>query len=330
MRVVALEEHLIIPELSQAIDPAVAAGRGWPQPGSPQAASGPTARLIDTGPDRVADMDASGITLQVLSLAGPGADLVDGANGISLARAINDRLGQIVRERPDRYAAFAHLPMTTPAAAADELERTVQLGFKGAMVNGLTNDRFLDDPSFAPILAAAEALDVPIYLHPNLPPPAIHKIYYDGLPNGTGMLLARSAWGWHSEMAIHVLRLVLSGTFDRYPKLKLIVGHMGEGLPAMMERCDEVLSKLTPSYLSRTVSQTILDQTWITTSGFFALAPFTAAMMTFGADRILFSVDYPFSPNSAGRAFLDHLPVAPADKAKIAHGNADRLLKLDV
>ena len=329
MRIVTLEEHFTIPDIAAKIDPDAIARRGWPKPGSPQAAFMPHRLLADIGPDRIADMDASGVSLQILSLAGPGADLADAEQGPRLAREFNDRLHDAVREHPDRYAAFAHLPTTAPAAAADELERTVRdLGFKGALINGLTGGKFLDDPAFEPILARAVALDVPIYIHPGLPPMEVRSAYYEGLPEPTGSMLALAGWGWHAETAVHVLRLVLSGTLERHPKLKLIIGHMGEGLPAMMDRCDQVFGRATPNYLSRTVSRTILDQVWITTSGFFSLAPFTAAMMTFGADRILFSIDYPFAKNADGVEFLGRLPVLPADRQKIAHGNADALLKL--
>jgi uncharacterized protein len=221
--------------------------------------------------------------------------------------------------------------MTAPEAAADELERTVRESqFKGALINGVTDGRFLDHASFEPLLARAETLDVPIYIHPNLPPEEVRKAYYDGLPLASGTMLARAGWGWHSEVAIHVLRMVLAGTFDRHPRLKIIIGHMGEGLPAMMDRCDDVLNRQTQSYLSRSVSQTILDQVWVTTSGMFSLTPFTALTMKFPVDRILFSVDYPFAGNARGRAFLDALPVSESDRAKIAYGNADALLKLEI
>jgi predicted TIM-barrel fold metal-dependent hydrolase len=331
MRIVTLEEHFIFPDLSAQIDTDITVKRGWPAPDSPQAASIPQAALSDLGPKRLADMDVSGISVQVLSLAGPGADLLDPQRGVTLARQFNDRLGEFVERHADRYAGFAHLPMTAPEAAADELERTVRdKKFKGALINGITDGLFLDYPSYAPLLARAEALDVPVYIHPNLPPVEVRKAYYDGLPLDTGFALSRAGWGWHSEVAIHVLRMVLAGTFDRHPRLKVIIGHMGEGLPAMMDRCDAVFSGQTQKYLLRSVSQTILDQVWITTSGFFSMTPLTAAMMKFPVDRILFSVDYPFSKNVAGRAFLDALPVSESDRRKIAHENADALLKLEV
>lgn len=148
------------------------------------------------------------------------------------------------------------------------------------------------------------------------------------LPGHASLLLSIAGWGWHSETAIHVLRLVLSGALDRHPRLKLIIGHMGEGLPAMFARCDQVFADEARDRLTRTVTQTITDQVWVTTSGFFSLPPLMALLMTFGADRVLFSVDYPFSPNQKGTEFLNALPLAAVDKIKIAHGNADRLLGL--
>ena len=191
----------------------------------------------------------------------------------------------------------------------------------------MTCDLFLDDPSFEPILARAEHLDVPIYVHPNLPPQSVRKAYFDRLPGNVGFLLSIASWGWHAETALHVLRLVLSGALDRHPRLKIIVGHMGEGLPAMLARCDQEFGPQV-SYLQRSVSQTITDQVYVTTSGFFTLPPFMAALATFGIDRMMFSIDYPYSSNEQGRTFLDSLTLAPEDVAKLAHGTADRLLKL--
>ena len=188
--------------------------------------------LADIGPDRIADMDASGVSLQICRWPDPGADLADAEQGPLLARAFNDRLHSAVREHPDRYAAFAHLPTTAPAAAADELERTVRdLGFKGALINGLTERQVSRRSGFrADPCPRGQALDVPIYIHPGLPPMEVRSAYYEGLPLATGSMLALAGWGWHAETAVHVLRLVLSGTLDRHPGLKLIIGHMGERL----------------------------------------------------------------------------------------------------
>ena len=330
MRVVALEEHFIVPELTKRIEPALIRQRGFPQPGTPAAAHLPVAGTCGSWV-RIGwrAWMPTGFRFRFSRYRDREPIFSTARQAPQLARAFNDRLAQVIAEHPERYAGFAHLPMTAPEAAADELERTVsELGFKGAVVNGTTEGRFLDDPSFHPILARAEALDVPIYIHPHLPPRSVFDAYYSGLPGNTGTMLSMAGWGWHSETAIHVLRLVLAGTLERHRKLKLIIGHMGEGLPAMLQRCDDVFGRLAESTSARSISRTILDQVWITTSGFFSLPPFMAALLTFGADRILFSVDYPFSANELGRDFLDRLSVSPDDKAKIAHGNADALLKL--
>jgi predicted TIM-barrel fold metal-dependent hydrolase len=331
MRIVALEEHFTMPGIVAGISPEAIARRGFPGADFVWAQTTRRNELADLGPVRIADMDASGISVQVLSVAGPGADLVPGKPGIELARAYNDALAEACSRHPNRYRGFAHLPLLAPEAAADELERGVRdLGFCGVLVNGATHGLFLDDPRFAPILARAEALDVPIYLHPGIPVPAVRDAYYSGLGDNFNFTLALSAWGWHAETAIHTLRLVLSGALDRHPRLKIVIGHMGEALPFMLDRIDETTANEAKSRLTRSVRQTILDQVWITTSGFFTMVPFMAALMSFGADRILFSVDYPFASNARARAFLDALPVSPADRAKIAHGNADRLLGLTV
>jgi predicted TIM-barrel fold metal-dependent hydrolase len=324
MRIVALEEHVSFSSFTGEVDPALSAQRGY-RAGA--GANSQTAALNDVD-ERLTLMDESGISLQVLSVIGPGADLLDPIAGPPFATRYNDTVAAIVRQHPDRYAAFAHLPLTAPDAAADELERAVRdLGFRGALMSGVTGGKFLDDPMFEPMLARAEALDVPIYIHPGIPPESVRRAYYDGFDPAVSFTFSTSGWGWHAETAVHVLRLVLAGTLDRHPRLKLIIGHMGEGLPMMLERCDGTLGKVAKN-LQRSISQTILDHVTITVSGFFSLPPFQAAMLSFGPDRIMFSVDYPFSTNAVARAFLDKLPVSEEDRAKIAHGNADRILKL--
>jgi predicted TIM-barrel fold metal-dependent hydrolase len=329
MRIVALEEHFVVPALTERLDLEAVIRRGFPPPGVTWSLTKRLPQLQDLGPARIADMDAAGITVQVLSLSGPGADLISGLTGIDLAREYNDTLKRAIDEYPKRRAGFAHLPMLSPEAAADELERCVtELGFCGALINGFVDGSFLDDPRFDPILARAERLDVPIYLHPSIPPESVREAYYARLPEPLGFMLSVAGWGWHVETAIHVLRLALSGTLERHPRLKLMIGHMGEALPFMLARSESIMGAEFGRISRRSLTETILQQVWITTSGFFTVPPLMAALTTFGADRILFSVDYPFSPNAAGRKFLDDLPVSAEDKVKIAHGNADRLLKL--
>jgi uncharacterized protein len=208
------------------------------------------------------------------------------------------------------------------------LERAVRsLGFKGAMINGTTNGHFLDDPAFLPILERAVALDVPIYIHPAVPPAAVREAYYTGFDQAVNFVLSTAGWGWHSEVGIHALRLILAGVFDRLPSLQIIIGHMGEMIPFMLARIDNVLTPVA-KHLQRAVPEYFLQNFSITTSGFFTDPPLLLALQIMGAERIIFSVDYPFSTNEQGRAFLDRASISPAEKEKISHLNAERLLKL--
>ena len=329
MRIVALEEHVNLPELTRRIPQEAITARGWPSPSNPNSPMKKVEpQLEEVGNERINGMDQAGITVQVLSVSGAGADVLDAQEGTALARDYNDALAHKIALHPGRFAGFAHLPMTAPEAAADELERAVtDLNFCGALINGLTQDQFLDSPRFVPLLERAETLGVPLYLHPSVPPEGVRKVYYEGLPEALSVQLSLAGYGWHAETAIHVLRLILSGTFERYPNLQLIIGHMGETLPVMMARCDTIF-KQEMTRLPRTISETLQQQVFITTSGIFTQPPLLAALATFGIDRILFSVDYPFSTNEQGRAFLDSINLPPEDLNKIAHGNADRLLKL--
>jgi uncharacterized protein len=328
MRVVALEEHFTAPALVSRIDPVAIKRRGFRPRTAPPSGPNPLELLPEIGAQRLQSMDEAGITVQVLSNTGPGPDLLRGGDGVALAREMNDHLADAISRSPDRFAGFAVLPMETDTPTADELVRAVRtLGFVGALINGTAGGRFLDHPHYRDLLSAAEELDVPIYIHPHLAPEAVRQAYYSNLQAGASRVLEAAGWGWHSETAIHVLRLVLSGTLDQHPRLKLIIGHMGEMLPMMLARIDEVFA-FDIDHLKRPVGRTILDQVWLTTSGIFTEPPFLAALQTFGIDRIMFSVDYPYAPNAKGRAFLDRLSLPPADMAKLTHGNADALLRL--
>jgi uncharacterized protein len=328
MRVVALEEHFTVPELVRRIDPGAIARRGFRPRTAPPGRPNPLEGLPEIGERRLRSMDESGISVQVLSNTGPGPDLVPGADGIAIAREMNDHLAAAIARHPDRFAGFAVLPLQDGEASARELVRAVkELGFVGALINGTTEGRFLDHPSYDGLLATAVDLDVPIYVHPHLAPEAVRQAYFSDLQQGAGRVLEAAGWGWHSETAIHVLRLVLSGTLDKHRRLKLIIGHMGEMLPMMLDRIDAVFA-LDIEHLQRPISRTILDQVWLTTSGVFNEPPFLAALLTFGIDRIMFSVDFPYAPNSKGRAFLDRIALAPDDMAKLTHRTADALLRL--
>jgi hypothetical protein len=330
MRVVALEEHFTVPALVNRIDPAAVAARGFKPRRLAPGRVNPFELALEIGEKRLKSMNDAGITVQVLSNTGPGPDLVPGPDGVALCRELNDFLAAAIARHPTRFAGFASLPMASPDACAAELQRAVKdLKLLGALVYGTCEGRFLDHPGYDGMLAAAAELDVPIYVHPHLPPEPVRQAYYSGLEPGVGRTLESATWGWHSETAIHLLRLVLSGALDRHPRLKLIIGHMGEMLPVMLVRVDET-SVADAEHLTRPPSQQIVEQVWITTSGIFSQPPFIAALQTFGIDRIMFSVDYPYAQNAHGRKFLNEVSLSPADMAKLVHGNADKLLKLKV
>jgi predicted TIM-barrel fold metal-dependent hydrolase len=282
-------------------------------------------RLDDLGALRLREMDEAGIDLQVLSHAIPGLQKIDAATGVPLARRANDRLAEAVRARPDRFAAFAALPTADPLASADELERTVtRLGFKGAMINGMTDGVFHDDERFWPIYQRAAALDVPIYIHPAIPHPAVVEAYYKGYVDKHPGLL-RAAWGFTVETATQGIRLVLSGVFDAHPGLKIILGHLGEGLPFYLWR---ISHGLRASMSEKTFREIFCEHFYITTSGFFSDPALICCMMEMGIDRILFSVDYPFADNPPATKWTETIPLCAEDKEKLLSGNAKRLLKL--
>ena len=321
MRTIALEEHFWTPELAAKPGTGVLARAGT---------ESLAAALSEVGAARISDMDAAGIDVQVLSHAQPAAQGLPGDAGTEAARRANDYLAAAVAACPARLAGFAALPTGSPSAAADELRRAVgDLGFVGGLVNSTigTNGLFLDDASFAPLLSSFEELDVPLYLHPAPPPAEVSAAFYGGLPATVAGALATNAWGWHAEAGLHALRLVVSGAFDRHPGLKLIIGHCGEMIPFMLDRIDDMMPHAV-SGLASPVSEYVLRHMWVTTSGMFSLPPTICALSVFGVDRVLFSVDYPFSPNARGREFLDALPIAPQDKIKVAGTNAANLLRL--
>jgi uncharacterized protein len=318
VRTIALEEHFWTADL------AAAPGTG------PLAAWGPQVdgQLRDLATGRLADMDASGIDLQVISHVAPAAQGLPGLEGPARAREANDQLAAAVREHPGRFAGFATLPTADPQAAADELDRAVaELGFVGALVNSTlgSNGAFLDDKRFEPLLDRFERLDVPLYLHPAPPSAALRDVLYTGLPPAVAGRLATGAWGWHAEAGLHVLRMIATGVFDRHPALRMIVGHCGEMLPFLLARIDAMLRVDT---MAAKPSDYFRRNIWVTTSGLFSIPPVMCTVQVLGVDRVLFSVDYPFGSNAAGRALLDTLPLSPDDVAKIAGGNAERVLGL--
>jgi len=315
-QVIALEEHYLDPEVARHF-----------KEGGPESRPGPLReRLEDVAALRLREMDEAGIDLQVLSHSAPATQRQDAETAVPVARQANDRLRDRVLASNGRFEAFAALPTANPKAAADELERAVtRLRFKGAMVHGLTNGQWFDDRQFWPIFERAQALDVPIYVHPAVPHPAVVDAYYrDYLKDFPGLLTA--AWGFTVETATQGIRLVLSGVFEKYPRLKIIMGHLGESLPFSLWRIDMALQR--QGNRSTPFRDTFREHFWITTSGNFSTPALLCCVLEMGVDRILFSVDYPFVPNPPGVRWMDHVPLGPDDRAKILSGNAKRLLKI--
>jgi len=316
MKIIALEEHYWDPEVATH----------FKERGPEMRIPALQERLFDLGALRIKEMDEAGIDLQVLSHGAPATQRLDPETAVPLARRANDRLHEAVSKHPGRFEGFAVLPTADPKAAADELERAVtRLGFKGAMIHGLTNNLFIDDKRFWPIFERAQALDVPLYLHPAVPHKAVIDVYYrDYLEQFPGLMTA--AWGFGVETATQGIRLVLSGVFESYPGLKIILGHLGEGLPFYLWRIDMALAR--QGNRKTPFRDTFREHFWITTSGNFSTPSLLCCVMEMGADRILFSVDYPFVPNPPGVKWMEHVPLGPEDRAKILHGNAKRLLRL--
>jgi predicted TIM-barrel fold metal-dependent hydrolase len=273
-------------------------------------------------------MDAAGIDMQVLSLNSPGVEQAEAAEQVSIAVESNDFLLEAVKKHPKRFAAFAALPVAAPDKAAQELERRVrQQGFKGTLINGHTRGRYLDDKFFSPILERAQALNVPIYLHPTMPPKAVVEASFGGFSPQVTAMLATGGWGWHIETAVHLIRMILGGVFDRHPRLQVVIGHLGEGIPFMLPRLNRNLPKELTK-LERPVAAYLRENVHYTFGGFNFPATFLNLLLEVGVDRIMFSVDHPYGSMAEARAFLQQLPVSEADRERIAHGNAEKLLGL--
>jgi 2,3-dihydroxybenzoate decarboxylase len=282
-------------------------------------------RLTDFDQLRLETMDEAGIDMSVLSVTTPGIQgVADAKTAIELARQVNDFLAGQVQKRPSRYAGFAAVPMQDPAAAAVELERAIhQLKFKGALINGQTGGHYLDDKRFLPFWERVHDLDVPVYLHPGELPD--HPLLYAGRPELDGPV-----WAWTSDTGGHALRLVFSGLFKRFPRLKVILGHMGETLPYLLWRLDsrfdlQVGHSLPPE---EQPSAIIKRNFVITTSGVFDPSVLSYALGALGEDSVLFSVDYPYENSKVAADFIDSAPVSDAVRAKVCRENARRILRL--
>ena len=319
MRTIGLEEHFVTEELAGY-------GAGTSTIAAPAVWAEASRKLLDLTGERLAAMDAAGLDVQVLSLNSPGIQAErDPSVAVTRAAAVNDLLAATIAQHPTRFAGFAALPLQDPQAAAKELERAVtQLGLRGALVNAHTQGRYLDDPALRVVWEYASGLDVPLYLHPANGVDTPHVL--SDHPVLTGPM-----WSWGCDTAAHTLRLIFGGVFDEFPDAKLLLGHMGEGLPFVLWRLDSRwafhdhhgidLARGNPSEYLR-------HNLYITTSGVCDAPPLLCSILALGADRILFGTDYPFEDMATATAFLAAAPISEADRAKIAHGNAERLLKL--
>ncbi|WP_211746176.1 amidohydrolase family protein [Paenibacillus sp. Marseille-Q4541] len=331
MKIIALEEHFTNPALNADIQKQVQklSPHFYEAFGNNGLVGSPNPEeLMDLGDIRIANMDANKIDIQCLSYSAPGAQILPPAEAISFAREANDYLADSIKAHPDRFVGFAMLPTSAPEQAAIELERAVQqLNFKGFMINGRTDDLFLDHVKFRPILEAASALDVPLFLHPSLISKGIQESYYGGFDPVLSTRFATAGFGWHAETGIHAMRMILGGIFDEYPNLQIILGHWGEMIPPFLERLDLTMSGAA-KHLQRSVSEYFTNHMYVTPSGMWSLPQLKMNMDIMGADRIMYSVDYPFIKNEEARAFLENAPISDLDKEKIAYSNAKQLLKL--
>lgn len=281
-------------------------------------------RLLDFDKVRLDDMNANGVDMHVLSLVMPGVQMFESQQAKELAALANDRLSKAIQRHPTRYAGLASLAPQDPRSAVKEMERAVnKLKLNGFIINSHTGNAYLDELSFLPILEAAEALDRPLYIHPRAPSDGMARPFSDYRLEG-------AVWGYGVETATHILRLIFGGVFDRFPKLQVVIGHMGEALPFWLGRLDFMGSpgaragrknQLMPSeYFQRNIS--------ITTSGVEDPLALRYCIDKLGADRIMWAIDYPFQPTKPCVAFIEKAPISEADRAKIAHGNAEKIFRI--
>jgi predicted TIM-barrel fold metal-dependent hydrolase len=282
-------------------------------------------KIRDLGEERLQDMRDGGVSLQIIShVPGPGWSL-------KTCRQINDQLSKATMESGCRFGGFAALPILDPVLAATELSRCVQeLKFVGALIPNHANGRFFDDEFFWPIFERAQELDIPIYLHPAFPS-ATRKPFFEGNFNdAAAVAMSAYVWDWHASVGLHFFRLFASGLFDKYPRLKLIFGHMGEMIPFMIDRAERYVPRWGPR--NRGIRTVWDENIWITTSGIFTLGPFACLLRTTRMERILYSVDYPLEDNKDGRAFFEAVESSgllnEEDLKMFAYGNAERLLKI--
>ncbi|WP_115717774.1 amidohydrolase family protein [Gallaecimonas mangrovi] len=323
MNIIALEEHFVTQEVLSAWH---AIKAPWHDPGLAYHQHGEIGeRLLDLGERRIADMAATGINMQVLSLTAPALHSLEREQALALQGSSNNLIAEAVKRWPQHFQGLATLATPDPQAAAAELHRSIrELGLHGAMLFGHTRGRNLDHPDNWPIFEAAQALGAPLYIHPQAPVPAVREALYSGFDDTLNAAFASFGLGWHYETGVQIVRMVLAGVFDRFPELQIVTGHWGEVVLFYLERIDS-LSRFTR--LQRPINEYFRRNLSVTPSGMWSERYLKWAIEVLGTERILFSSDYPyrFGSNGEARRFLETAPISAADKALIAHGNWQRL-----
>ncbi len=328
MKVIAVEEHFAMPP-----KPGASAPKGLPpleqgtMIGAPWLTNPPCASDFDDV--RIGIMDETGVTMQVIST--PFGQVWPAATAVQQCKEANDYLAEAIKRHPDRYAGFAAIPTAVPEACASEIERAVkELGFVGCLIgNRIDGTKFLDDPAFEDFLAKCEELDVPIYLHPGAPPAQVTEMCYSGFDDKMISVLSRYGMGWHVDSGLHMLHMIMSGVFDRYPKLQVILGHWGELLPYYIDRFDTTMPaefaglKHAPSYYLR-------NNMYVTSSGVQTPECLEFCIKVLGSDRVMYSADYPFASTEGSEKLLNCPSLTRDEKEKFAYANAARLMKLSV
>ncbi|MBE7216864.1 MAG: amidohydrolase [Caulobacteraceae bacterium] len=321
MKLVAVEEHLLTSEVK-------AAWAAAPPPADPTADLDDgeiAARLRDLGDGRIALMDEAGVDVQVLSLTTPGLHNLEPAESVRLGRRTNDAIAEAVARRPDRFEGFAALPTPAPDAAARELERAVKdLGLKGALLCGRTRDKHLDHPDFHPMFACAAELRAPLFIHPQVAPPAVRRASYSGVSGKVDLALSAFGLGWHYEAGLQFVRLAAAGVFDRFPDLQIILGHWGEVVLFYLERL-AVFDRVAE--LQRPFADYARRNLYVTASGMWSDDYLRRCLEIVGPERLLFSTDFPYQyrPGGGARRFVEQAPLDDEIRAKFAHGNWERL-----
>jgi predicted TIM-barrel fold metal-dependent hydrolase len=313
-KIIAVEEHFMHPSLSNHL------GHAAQQPDQIKK------RLFDFSDIRIREMDSAGIDVQILSHQSPGSQRLKNEVAIDACKNVNNALAQVISNHSDRFLGFSMLPSNLPIDAASELRRSVEeLGFKGAMIHGLSSGRMVDEKFFWPIFAEAERLDVPIYLHPALPDKEVTERYYAPY-DASHPMLTRAAWGFGVEAGTQAIRMILSGIFDKHPNLKIILGHLGEAIPFWLPRIQESLSR-TESQPTN-FEDIFKSNFWITTSGFFSDHALELCVNTLKVDHILFAIDWPYANNETGVNWLQNSKIKPSIKSNIFSENAQNLFRL--